>query len=296
MNRNIIFVGKTRSGKSTCLNVLKYPFTFVKLSSLFSETVEASINHFTVELQGDNNEKFNFNISIIDTPGLFEVSDKGTQRDNDALEEVVLKCMNSEITKIHMIFFVVAYGSQGINPQDIEALEKFIKLFDGAQSHVHVLITKAEKLSDSDKQKIEKDFRSFPKMQELLKIVNPKMFFIGAVEASDYDQGFVDSFKSSMSNVLNLRQDLFLHIFQKETFFELNALKMVDKVRDHAAKLFVDIQRSFAKKEEITSLDIFKTNCKKLGGWLPLLDPTNYNAANSLLLECEEFVRLREKK
>jgi len=299
MNRNIIFVGKTRSGKSTCLSVLKSPFTFVKLSSLFSETVEAQINHFTVEMGlGQGKDALNFNISIIDTPGLFEVRDFGTSRDNEALEEVVLKCMNAEITKINAIFFVVAYGSAGINPQDIDALERFLRLFDGAQKHVHVLITKSEKLSPEDKDNIEREFRKYPKMENLLSAINSKIYFMGAVEDSEFQNGLVDSFKLALPNVLNLRQILFLDIFKMTTYFELNALKMVDNVRGRAMKLYDELRKRFQEKDKIgpENLMNFKTGCKKLGTWLPLLDPAAYNVANGFLIECDKWLKEEEAK
>jgi len=288
MNRNIIFVGKTRSGKSTALNVLKNPFKFINMTSLFSDTVHAAINHFTVEFDvGDG--PTNFNINIIDTPGLFEVRDEGESRDNDALEDIVLKCMNSEITKINSIFFVVAYGGQGINPQDIDALEAFIRLFDGAQSHVHVLLTKCEKLNGEDKRKIEDEFRKYPKMKNLLELINPKMYFIGAVEKADYEKGFIDNFREALPNVLNMRQELFFDIVNKEGSFELNTLKLVDKIRDRAKKLY-DVLKQQVDKKLIQDLSTFKANCKKLGGWRNLMDQTNVDLANNLLLRCEEYL------
>jgi len=291
MNRNIIFVGKSRSGKSTALSVLKNPFTFVRMSSLFSETKDAAINHFTVELapQEKGDLPMNFNVSIIDTPGLFEVSETGSGRNNDALEALVLKCMQSEITKIHAIFFVVAYGSQGINPQDILALEEFINLFEGAQNHVHVLVTKCEKLGEKEKTQIQEEFKRFPKMADLLKRVHPKMYFLGAVEQSDYEKGHVDSFKATLPNVLQMRQELFVDIFMQEDHFELKSLAMVDSVRGKATLLFRRLKSEFANKESLPS--DFRANCKTLGGWLPLLEVSSYNEANAFLVQCETFFK-----
>lgn len=288
MNRNIIFVGKTRSGKSTSLSVMKDPFKFVKKSSLFSETIDARINHFTVEVATADGSKVNFNLGIIDTPGLFEVRNEGTSRDNDALEDIVLKCMNAEITKINGIFFVVAYGSSGINPQDIAALHRFITLFKGAQDHVQVLVTHAEKLSDAEKQKIESEFRSYPGMAELLKLVNPKMYFIGAMDAGDYENGFVDSFNLVMPNILKMRQILYMDIFRKDSYFELKMLSMMDGVRNKADKLYDDLKKQHDSKD-IKSVELFKSECRKLGTMLPLLDPLKYEEANQFLLKCESL-------
>jgi len=294
MDRSVIFVGKTRSGKSTALEVLKNPFTFVKLSSIFSETVDAYIKHFTVEVDngddGNDDEKANFNISIIDTPGLFEIVDKGTSRDNDILEDIVLKCMNAEITKINAIFFVCSY-SGSINPQDIKALKRFLKLFDGAQKHVYVLITKCESFKESEKQSIIDQFTRYPKMSDLLKEINSHIFFSGAVENRLYEDGFLDSFKSNLSNVISMREKLFGEIFTKDDSFDLHTLKIVDKVRLNAEKLYKDLKQQFSEKEKISNHSMFKASYRKLGSWLPLLDQDIYTEANNFLLECEKYLK-----
>jgi len=294
MNRNIIFVGKTRSGKSTALDILKTPFTFVKLASIFSDTIDARINHFTVEVDVEDG-KLNFNISIIDTPGLFEVSSRGTSRDNDALEEIVLKCMNSEITKINAIFFVFSY-SGSINPQDIDALESFLKLFEGAQKHVHLLITKCEGFTKEEKEKIKTELQQYPRMKDLFGVISKSVFFSGAVELRTYDSGFIDAFKTHLTNTIEMRDNLFGEIFNMSDSFDLHTLKMVDRVRERADKLFVEIKEKFAKKDSVEiQADWLKSSCKKLGTWIPLLPLDQYDKANQLLLECEKYIKELEK-
>jgi len=131
-------------------------------------------------------------------------------------------------------------------------------------------------------------------MKTLLAKINPEMYFLGAVENSDYEKGFVDSFKSNLPNVLQMRQDLFIDIFQMETHFELKALVMVDKVRVKAKNLYEELYSQFSKKNEIQNPALFQENCQRLGSWLPFLDPTNYNTTNSFLLECDAYVKTLE--
>jgi len=290
MNRNIIFVGKTRSGKSTALSVLKNPFTFVQLGSIFSETIDASINHFTVEVEGANKTKTNFNISIIDTPGLFEVVNIGTARDEEALEELILKCMNAEITKIHRIFFVVSYAG-AINVQDIEALERFVKLFNGAERFVNVLITKCESFSEEEKGRIEEELRQYPKFSNLLSTVGQTIFFSGAVEQRLFEAGYEDVFNKNLDNVMYMREDLFNVVFREKEYFELNSLRMVDKVRIEADKLFQEIKTEFETKACQKNPEAFKAKCKKLGTWLPFLSSKAYDEANELLKNGEKWLR-----
>jgi len=294
-NRNVIFVGKTRSGKSTALSVLKNPFHFVHLSSIFSETIDANINHFTVEVEGDGSEKHNFNVSIIDTPGLFEVVDRGTARDQQALENLILRCMKSEITKINMIFFVVSYAG-AVNVQDIEALESFIKLFKGAQGFVHVLVTKCENFTEEEKKKIEEEFRKYPQLANLLSNVGEKVFFMGAVEQRTFDQGYEDQFRDSLERVMEMREELFYAMFQQEKSFELKTLEMVDKVRIRAEEYFKEISKRYEERESKPDPQALKAKCKELGNWLPLLDANAYEQANSLLIKCDDYIRSKEKE
>jgi GTP-binding protein EngB required for normal cell division len=287
-NRHIMFVGKTKNGKSTTFCTLKSPFTFVEVGNVFSQTRDAEIHHFTVEVDLED-QQANFNISIIDTPGLFEVTMDNSARDNDALEEIVLKCMKAEITKIHAIFFVVAYNG-AVNVQDIEALERFIKLFGGAENHINILITKCEKLSQTDKEKIVKDFQNYPQMKDLLKKVGQQIYFTGAVENIDVEKGFVDTFKYNLNNVIEMRDEMFNFIFQQENAFELNALHMVDKVRGNASILLKKVESTFANKDSIDNIDSLNDDCVKLRSWLPVLDASSYEKAKKLLNECGTFV------
>jgi GTP-binding protein EngB required for normal cell division len=287
-SRNLMFVGKTKNGKSTTFCTLKSPFTFVEVGNVFSQTRDAEIHHFTVEVDLED-QQANFNISIIDTPGLFEVTMDNSARDNDALEEIVLKCMKAEITKIHAIFFVVAYNG-AVNIQDIEALERFIKLFGGAENHINILITKCEKLSQTDKEKIVKDFQNYPQMKDLLKKVGQQIYFTGAVENIDFEKGFVDTFKYNLNNVIEMRDEMFNFIFQQENAFELNALHMVDKVRANADALLKKVESLFENKDSIDNIQILNDDCVKLRSWLPVLDAANHAKAKTLLNECGTFV------
>jgi predicted GTPase len=101
--RNVLFVGRSRSGKSTAYGVLKN-LTYVPDDlDIFMGTKEPEIKSFTVEISKDEEDylKFleqtkkgnavvtedikpddfgkyyiNYNINIIDTPGLFEQREK----------------------------------------------------------------------------------------------------------------------------------------------------------------------------------------------------------------------------
>jgi len=295
MNRNIIFVGKSRSGKSTALQILKTPLTFIQLASIFAETVDCKISFFNVEVEGDDHSKANFNINLIDTPGTFELNENGPARDIEILEDLVLRCLQSEITKIHAIFFVVAQTGS-INPQDVQALARFKNLFQGANEHIHVLITKCEDLSDSGKEKIRDEFMRAEGFKELLKDVG-SIHFLGAVPQSLFENGFVDSIKHQFNNVKAMREDLFETIFNCDSFFELNSIGMSDTVRNKAQKLHDSLKRTFeSQKPNIQNPAILKEGCTRLYNWMPVLSPASRIEIKNFLEEVEKHLKELENK
>lgn len=287
--KHLIFVGKSRNGKSTAQETMKSPFSFVEMGSFYAGTSEAKINHFTVEVEGEEQSQ-NFNISVIDTPGLFEVRDVGTSRDNDELEAVVLKCMNAEITKIHAIFFVIAYGSSGINPQDIEALERFINLFNGAQKNVHLLVTRCEGLSPVQKQDVKDELVNFPGFKDLIKLISKDIYFLGAVEQAEMDNCFVDAFKSKLTNVISMRDELFDGIFQMNEPFDLNALQISDSVRTKARDLYKTLKTSNENRDAVSNLAMFKNSVKQLKSWANFLPLGERKEMRELCGSLEQFI------
>jgi hypothetical protein len=271
---------------------MKTPLVFVGLGSVFAQKTTASLSHFTLEVEGENSTKANFNIGVIDSPGLFELKESVDARDIQTLEDIILKCMSSEITKIHAIFFVVAYNGT-INQEDVESLKHFIKLFDGAQDHIHVLITKAECLTKADKANIVKEFRAAPGFRELLREVG-EIHFTGAVSQSQFDNGFVDVVQHEFSNVEEMREDLFETIFNCDTPFELNAIGMTDNVRSKATNLFKQLEEVF-EELPLKNPASFKEGCIRLTNWLPVVSTADRTQMKIFLEKASNHVKELEE-
>ena len=268
--RNIIFVGKARSGKSTMLKVLKEPFELIPAGSIFAETPLPEISHFTVEYSPEGTkEAINYNIGIIDTPGLFEQTPGTESRDVEVLEEMIMNCLNMEIKKISAIFFVIAKGA-AINPQDIQSLQRFVKLFEGAEHHIHLLVSKCEDLDDASKKKIEEQYCAHPDFTDLLQKTTSQFHFTGAVLNSVYESGQEDLLKFQMRNTLAMRKEFFDTIFKASEPFDLNTLAMSDGVRIKAEELFGRLKESFSKLP-LTNPSTFSAGLDRLRGWTPIL-------------------------
>jgi predicted GTPase len=95
--RNIMLIGRTRTGKSTIKRILLDP-TFVPDEFTLYSRRDPVVESFHI---CDNNIVLN----IIDTPGLFEHDATGIDvRDNEKIQRTIEMCFNHEITKLHVCF------------------------------------------------------------------------------------------------------------------------------------------------------------------------------------------------
>jgi len=213
--RNVIFLGRTRSGKSTALGVLKDPFEFTKQCSLFSQTKDPFLFSFTMEYNPDAGvEGTNYNINIMDTPGLFErkTAKESDARNNEMIKSIIFKCLEFEITKIHALFFVCSFES-GINTEDVQSILEMNKLFAGGNKTFSLLVTRSETKISKRRTELEEQIRKVPELQKFFEDPNAKVFFTGALNADDKESGAVDAVKRNLANVLNMRTILYNHIF-----------------------------------------------------------------------------------
>jgi len=227
--RNVIFLGRTRSGKSTTLRMLKDPFNFAQAISLFSETKDPALYSFTMSYTNEQKEVINYNINIIDTPGLFErVVDRSKERNNEMIKSTISKCLEFEITKVHAVFFVCSFET-GIHKDDIESILEMNELFKGADKAFSLLVTHCEKKSVAAQANLEDQIRQIPQLQEFFANQNVEVFFTGALDPDDYNNGVNQSVEVNLLNVLTLRKELYTHIFEASEACHITKLKVFEE-------------------------------------------------------------------
>jgi len=272
--RNIIFLGRTRSGKvdvslstvivlrfvslvfsylvkkknhqtgkSTALRVLKEPFKFVDQISLFSITKHPCLYSFTVEYK-NGEEVFNFNINIMDTPGLFEKRLDSQERNNEMIKDTISQCLEFEITKLHALFFVCSFES-GIHQQDIDSILEMNRLFKGADKAFCLLVTRSETKMKKKRDALEQEIRSIPELKEFFSNPNVKIFFAGALNCDDFDNGAYDSVQRNLFNILALRTELYRHIFESQQECHVTDLELYREQK-------LSLSAMKAKVEELT--------------------------------------------
>merc|ERR1712137_1031336 len=121
-HRNVLMVGRTRSGKSTTLEVLKDPCYTPPNDTIFSETVDSKCWSFALKRRSQDGRTVDYSLNLIDTPGLFEVKggQSGEERTNEVIKNTISQCLENEITHIHAIIMFVTFEA-GINREDIQA-------------------------------------------------------------------------------------------------------------------------------------------------------------------------------
>merc|ERR1712137_1486631 len=67
----------------------------------------------------------------------------GGERTNEVIAQTIAKCLNNEITNIHVIMLFVTFEA-GINPNDIKAMEIFLDMFGGGGVKICLCITHAD--------------------------------------------------------------------------------------------------------------------------------------------------------
>lgn len=149
ITRNVIVVGRTRSGKSTFVEVLKDVAHQPPQMSIFSETRDPAFRSFAIGIdQDDGSIPRKFTINVVDTPGLFEVKEIGDEaKTNEAILNTIKECLKNEITKVHCVFIFVSVTS-GISAEDVAAIETFMDAFAHTQLTSVVCISRAEDFTE----------------------------------------------------------------------------------------------------------------------------------------------------
>jgi len=175
--RNVLFLGKSRSGKTTVIRTLEGVENAIKPLSIFSDTENVHFRSFS--LQGQNDLDYTFN--IIDTPGLFQVKRAEQKaRTNKELLDMISECLKNEITKLHAIVFFCSL-TVGLCNTDVIAMKKLIDTF-GVGTNMAIVVTGAESTSTDHRDKIVKELEEHVEMGALLQKVNHNIFFMGAVD------------------------------------------------------------------------------------------------------------------
>eukprot|EP01087_Luapelamoeba_hula_P002868 TRINITY_DN1267_c0_g1_i2.p1 TRINITY_DN1267_c0_g1~~TRINITY_DN1267_c0_g1_i2.p1 ORF type:complete len:566 (+),score=119.61 TRINITY_DN1267_c0_g1_i2:144-1841(+) len=250
--RSIVFLGRSRAGKTTAMYVLSDPFVTVTTQSIFSQTRKASIRHFTVknaspQQQQQHPHQKRYIMNLIDTPGLFERSQNPQQaRTNAVILSTIATCLDSHIRHIHALFFVCSFQS-GLNHEDVQGIKDLADMFRQTTTSttsaptpvrephaqqpgiMHLLVTRCEGKSPDALARLENEIRQIAELQDFFHTTGARVFFTGALgadeiadpqgrEPDESSSAFtfgLESSKQTYSSVIEMRQRLYSFLFEE---------------------------------------------------------------------------------
>ncbi|CAF1363025.1 unnamed protein product [Didymodactylos carnosus] len=159
IDRNVMLIGRTRTGKSTIANIIENIFYVSTQQELYSQTKKAEY-HKVLSASGTTQYYFN----IIDTPGLFDISvaeqDKLT---NDHIALIISDCLKHDVTNIHLFAFTFNLIG-GINEKDIKSMIFVKEKYPQLRNYMALIITNCEHLTANEKTKLVNDFFCHPEV------------------------------------------------------------------------------------------------------------------------------------
>ncbi|CAF1375026.1 unnamed protein product [Adineta steineri] len=219
--KNILLIGRTRTGKSTIKRVLVNPTVVTEEMTLASQTKEATFESFVID---DNHTVLN----IIDTPGLFE---RGTDvqkvQDNAAILKTIERCIEREITKFHLVAFCASFES-GINEDDVKSIKALIDfLGPDVSKNSCLVVTRCESKNTEQLQNLKNEIKSDIHFKPLAGYFKQGVFFFGALDRDSWNNA-TDNLYRQFENIVQYRELLIKLLGENTTPFAVKDSNVSD--------------------------------------------------------------------
>jgi GTP-binding protein EngB required for normal cell division len=244
--RNVLMVGRSRTGKSTACGVLKDPCYEPKQMSIFADTWEPKFNTFAIkdEFMGAMKK---YCLALIDSPGLDEVKPIGQEKRQDqTIMDTIKYCVRNEITKIHCLFLFVSFAV-GLNNSDINAFKMFFEQFYHQDLKVAVVISRSEDKDQNDKKMLIDQLLLHPFFSDILAKGNVSVLFMGCVDQNMLQIGFKEQVKAFYVHTYQMRKTMLEFIFSAENAVSLADLPINRVILDNWTTA-IERMRSILKK------------------------------------------------
>lgn len=284
ITRNIVLIGRSRSGKSTFKKTLVNPTLVTADMTIFSDTKEAGVESFLIyaptSFQTDpsavgragetsSNHFIPVVLNVMDTPGLSEKSENGSGRKDEELLDVIGKAMNKEMNQYHAIFFCASLES-GSNKDDLEAFVKFRDLLgEKVRDHLCLVITRCESKTQEQQNTLVNQMQQLNEYKTMLDYFKGGIFFSGALAFDTFNLANSSEVERQFQTVVNMRRRLFEFILEKRTSINVMNLNMSDVKRmleeqKQLTQRMKDLERfggSKAKEVETLKAELDKKVC-----------------------------------
>lgn len=192
--RNILLLGRVKSGKTTLVNMIRDPTRGSNESSARLKPI-----HYEWEQQG-------LPLKIIEADGLCDNGDDVS----DKLEKIYGYATGLSIEHFHLICYCMTIAS-GIQPADIRVLRKIIDTCDEQMtSNLCVIITRYEWVADTERRRMHRELKTDSQFEGIVKKLGQGIYFSGSLNHTD---GNVDCEGEPFQTVYQFRKKL-IQLFQ----------------------------------------------------------------------------------
>jgi GTPase SAR1 family protein len=240
--RNIVIIGRSRTGKSSFKRILVDPREVPKDMTIFPTTNAPSIESFFID-------DINLILNIMDTPGLFERSrTRGTGNNNDAILKTIEMCINLEVTKFHMICFAMVVTT-GIQRDDVETLKVFIdRLGPELSQNSCLILTHAESKTPKQRLQMRQELLESADFDQIGRYFKRGIFFTGTINYDDYNKGEETIF-NQYKTVLEYRKELLSEFAKdiKPIYISKSYISEIRRIREHYERRNEDLQSELTR-------------------------------------------------
>jgi len=253
--RNILVCGKSRSGKTTAIKVMKDPSVSPEEDCMFAD--KRGVQYETLNLETSAGVKYS--VSIIDTPGLFETLSEGETNDTRTTK-VILKsiddCMRKNVTKLNLLL-LFGNSSVGFEESDVEMIKTFTKIFSGSGLRIIFCVTRAENWGLAKMEQIRGDYKKHPTIGRIMEELNITILFVGCVKETTY---YVESeLIKAYKRVEVLRNELVKQIIESSEFIPVENIGIIKEKKAEMVETINKVKESFQRlllnPEDLSLLD-----------------------------------------
>lgn len=217
--RNMVIVGRIRTGKSTIPNTIKDPFRIPEMPDLYAATRGITFNRMMTV-----HEDIPYYFTIIDSPGLFDiVINRGERLENETIQRYLDECITKDIPHIHAFAFVFSSGG-GINYEDIKSMIFIKKQYPRLQPYFMLIITHCEEKSAAEREAYVAAFFQHPDVvkHDLRNFFGLGVHFMGCLRPELRINPNYEAARFQMNYILEMRQRLLDFIIQRQETYNIH--------------------------------------------------------------------------
>lgn len=221
VTRNVILMGRSRTGKTTMAHVLGNAAFFPKDLALFSETKSVEFHPVATTVMKNG---VVYAINIVDTPGMYDqVDSQGKRISNQYIIDITKTCMTEDMTHIHCFAFVFNLHN-GINTDDIRSMVEVKNNYPGVKDHIILLLTHCE---ESSSEKLQGLVDQFFKHETVVKnglkeYFGNRVFYMGCLRTQLKDNPNEEAAAQQITNIMEMRNKFLNFIFEKKSYYNIH--------------------------------------------------------------------------